>query len=273
MSKKRKAARNITGHRLLSAFNQQADMDENKQPVAMDVAQVLELLALGEMQIEGSMPYSSNYTLLTSVEHKGVRTLAIYKPRRGERPLWDFPRGTLYKREVAAYLVSAALGFDLVPPTVVRDGPYGIGALQLFIENDEEAHLFTMQKEGGYDDVIMRLTVFDCLINNADRKSGHCLKGIDKRLWAIDHGICFHHEYKLRTVLWDFVGQPLPADVMAALCNFRERLDRNDAMVQMLEELLDRAEMRAFRRRLDQLIATGVYPAPGPGPNIPWPPV
>lgn len=248
-------------------------MEENKQPVEVNVARVLEMLVKGEMQIEGALPYSSNYTLLTSVEYQGLRALGVYKPRRGERPLWDFPRGTLYRREVAAYLVSQALGFDFVPPTVLRDGPYGIGALQLFIENDEESHLFTMLKEGGFEDVILRLTVFDCLINNADRKSGHCLKGFDGRLWAIDHGICFHHEYKLRTVLWDFVGQPFPPDVVAALCSFRERLERRDAVAQTLEELLERAEFRALRRRLDSLIAAGVYPAPGPGPNIPWPPV
>jgi hypothetical protein len=244
-----------------------------KQPVALDVSRVLGLLGHGEMTVEGMLPYSSNYTLLTRIEQDSVSALAVYKPRRGERPLWDFPRGTLYCREVAAYLVSAALGFNFVPPTVVRDGPYGIGALQLYIENDEESHLFTMLKEGCYEAIILRLTVFDCLINNADRKSGHCLKGLDGRLWAIDHGICFHHEYKLRTVLWDFVGQPFPADIMAALCSFKEQLERKESIAQMIEDLLDKSELRALRRRLDNLVRTGVFPDPGPGPNIPWPPV
>lgn len=243
------------------------------QPQEISVARVLEALAQGELSIEAAMPYSSNYTLLTSVEYEGLRLLGIYKPRRGERPLWDFPRGTLYRREVAAYLVSEALDFGLVPPTVVRDGPYGVGMLQLFIENDEEAHLFTMLKEGGYDSTIRRLCAFDALINNADRKSGHALKSTSGRLWAIDHGICFHFEHKLRTVLWDFVGEPLPPDVVAALCRFRTSLDSNDSVAQMLAELLEKAEYRALRRRLNQLIESGTFPQPGPGPNVPWPPV
>ena len=132
-------------------------MDE-QQPQPLDVARVLEILAKGELSVEASMPYSSNYTLLTSVEHEDFKLLGIYKPRRGERPLWDFPRGTLYRREVAAYLVSEALDFGLVPPTVLRNGPYGVGMLQLFIENDEESHLFTMQKEGGYEDQVSRVS-------------------------------------------------------------------------------------------------------------------
>lgn len=243
------------------------------EPQQISVARVLDALANGELSVEASMPYSSNYTLLCRVEHEGLGLLGIYKPRRGERPLWDFPRGTLYRREVAAYLVSEALDFGLVPPTVLRDGPYGVGMLQLFIDNDEEAHLFTMLKEGGYEEPIRRLCAFDVLINNADRKSGHALKGADGRLWAIDHGICFHFEPKLRTVLWDFVGQPLPDDVLAALAALRTRLEAGDELAQTLAELLDKAELRALRRRLDRLIDSGCFPQPGSGPNVPWPPV
>jgi uncharacterized repeat protein (TIGR03843 family) len=245
-------------------------MDE---PQEIGVARVLEALSLGELALEGSMPYSSNYTLLSRVRHEDVELLAIYKPRRGERPLWDFPRGTLYRREVAAYVVSEALGFGLVPPTVVRDGPYGVGMVQLFIVNDEESHLFTMLKEGSYDDTIRQLCALDCLINNADRKSGHALKGLDGRLWAIDHGICFHHEPKLRTVLWDFVGERLPQSVLTALCLLRNRLEGEDDAARLLDELLEKGELRALRRRLERLIDAGVYPQPGPGPNVPWPPV
>jgi hypothetical protein len=219
------------------------------------------------------LPYSSNYILLVTVEYKGLRTLAVYKPRRGERPLWDFPRGTLYQREVAAYLVSEALDFALVPPTVARDGPYGIGALQLFIDSDPEAHLMTMQREGCFEDALFRLAAFDYLINNADRKSGHCLKGTDNRLWAIDHGITFHHEYKLRTVLWDFVGQPLPTGIAAALKRFENCLKQHDPLARELEQLLDQVEMKALRRRLRKMVSSDVYPSPGSGPNIPWPPV
>jgi uncharacterized repeat protein (TIGR03843 family) len=249
-------------------------MDEQEQqPQSVSVARVLEALALGTLSVDASMPYSSNYTLLATVDHEDLQLLAIYKPRRGERPLWDFPRGTLYRREMAAYLVSEALGFGIVPPTVVRDGPYGVGSVQLFINNDEEAHLFTMLKEGGYDAVIRRLAAFDCVVNNADRKSGHCLKGLDGRLWAIDHGICFHYEHKLRTVVWDYAGEPLPADVLQALRGLRAALDSEPSLAGALDDLLEKAELRALRRRLDRLIDTGVYPSPGSGPNVPWPPV
>jgi uncharacterized repeat protein (TIGR03843 family) len=248
-------------------------MDRMEEPQEIGVARVLEALARGELSIEASMPYSSNYTLLTRVQHKDLQLLAIYKPRRGERPLWDFPRGTLYRREAAAYLLSESLGFGFVPPTVVREGPYGVGMLQLFIANDEESHLFTMLKEGGYEETIRSLCAFDCLINNADRKSGHALKGLDGRLWAIDHGICFHFEPKLRTVLWDFVGQPLSREVSAALCQLRSRLDADEGLARLLDELLEKNEVRALRRRLDRLIDSGKYPAPGAGPNVPWPPV
>jgi uncharacterized repeat protein (TIGR03843 family) len=246
---------------------------QEEQSQTLGVARVLDALAHGELAVETSMPYSSNYTLLTTVEHEDLRLLAIYKPRRGERPLWDFPRGTLYKREAAAYLVSEALGFGLVPPTVVRDGPYGVGSVQLFINSDEEAHLFTMLKEGVYESVIRRLCAFDSVVNNADRKSGHCLKGLDGRLWAIDHGICFHYENKLRTVLWDFAGEPLSPDVLQALRGLRVGLDTEPALAETLDALLDKAEVRALRRRLDRLIEGGVFPSPGAGPNVPWPPV
>ncbi len=248
-------------------------MDDDAQPVELTVAAVLELLSQGELDVQGSLPYSSNYTLLCTVEHGPLKALAVYKPRRGERPLWDFPRGTLCRREVAAYVVSEALDFSLVPPTVLRDGPYGIGSVQLFIDADQEEHLFTMQKEHTYDDAIHKLVLFDSVVNNADRKSGHCLKGNDGRMWAIDHGICFHHEYKLRTVLWDFVGDPIAPDDLQALCRLKERFEQQDDYYQMLDDLLDKSEMRALRRRLERLVSSGKYPAPGPGPNIPWPPV
>ena len=245
----------------------------SQRHLELDSEHIVELLDQGEIEVEGLLPYSSNYTLLTLVSHNGMCVLAVYKPRRGERPLWDFPRGTLYQRELAAYLISEVLGFHFVPPTVVRQGPYGVGALQLFIENDQESHLLTMQREGCYDDALRRLAAFDCLINNADRKSGHCLKGHDGRLWSIDNGICFHEEEKLRTVLWDFVGQPFPDDVLQALHGFLTCLKRPDRSTQILGELLSPVEMRALRQRLDQMLSQGIYPYPGTGPHIPWPPV
>jgi uncharacterized repeat protein (TIGR03843 family) len=223
--------------------------------------------------VQGMLPWSSNYTLLATVRCDGLQGLAVYKPRRGERPLWDFPRGTLCQREVAAYLLSAALGWTLVPPTVLRDGPHGVGSVQLFIDADQEAHLFTMQKEGGFEQAIERLAAFDVIANNADRKSGHCLKGNDGRLWAIDHGICFHTEPKLRTVLWDYAGQPLAPETLADLRALRDQLDAKDSIIELLVSLLDRDEQRALRRRLDRLIASGRHPDPGSGRNVPWPPV
>jgi uncharacterized repeat protein (TIGR03843 family) len=245
----------------------------DSQPTELNVADVLTLLAKGDLDVQGMLPWSSNYTLLTAVRCDGLQGLAVYKPRRGERPLWDFPRGTLCQREVAAYMLSAALGWALVPPTVLRDGPYGVGSVQLFIDADQEAHLFTMQKEGGFDEAIERLAVFDVLANNADRKSGHCLKGNDGRLWAIDHGICFHVEPKLRTVLWDYAGRPLQPNMQADLRELRDQFDAKDSIYEMLESLLAPDELRALRRRLDRLVNSGKHPDPGPGRNVPWPPV
>ena len=240
----------------------------------LNVATILSLLAQGEMEVQGMLPYSSNYTLLTLVRQGDLQGLAVYKPRRGERPLWDFPRGTLCQRETAAYVLNQSLDWQLIPPTVLRDGPYGVGSVQLFIESDNEAHLFTMQKEGGFEDQTERLAAFDYLANNADRKSGHCLKGSDGRLWSIDHGICFHSEYKLRTVLWDYAGKPLRPDILADLCALRASWQPGDSTSDMLDQLLADDEMRAFRRRLDKLADSGKHPAePGYGRNIPWPPV
>lgn len=246
---------------------------DSSEPNELSMAGVLTLLATGDLDVQGMLPWSSNYTLLAAVRSDGMQGLAVYKPRRGERPLWDFPRGTLCQREVAAFLLCESLGWGLVPPTILRDGPYGVGSVQLFIDADHEAHLLTMQKEGGYELALERLAAFDALTNNADRKSGHCLKGVDGRLWAIDHGICFHAEPKLRTVLWDFAGQRLRADILADLRALRARVRAGDAIVEMLESLLAPDEVRALRRRLDRLIETGKHPDPGFGRNVPWPPV
>jgi len=239
----------------------------------ISVSSVLELLAKGEMEIQGMLPYSSNYTLLALMRSEGLQGLGVYKPRRGERPLWDFPDGTLCQREVAAYVLCQALGWQLVPPTVLRDGPFGVGSVQLYIDCDSEAHLLTMQKDGGYEWQIEQLAAFDYLANNADRKSGHCLKGSDGRLWAIDHGICFHSDMKLRTVLWDYAGAPLRADILADLQSLAQRMAPGDPSYDMLAQLLEPDELRALRRRLDRLVNTGCHPEPGPGRNIPWPPV
>src|SRR5215510_11763337 len=244
---------------------------DNSQPTELSIADVLALLANGDMDVQGMLPWSSNYTLLATVSCNGMQGLAVYKPRRGERPLWDFPRGTLCQREVAAYLLSEMLGWGLVPPTVLRDGPYGVGSVQLFIDADHEAHLFTMQKEGGYDAAIERLAAFDVIANNADRKSGHCLKGNDGRLWAIDHGICFHADQKLRTVLWDFAGHPIRPDILSDLRALQARMRDGDELIEVIDGLIADDEVQALRRRLDRLIARGKHPEPGRGYNVPWP--
>jgi uncharacterized repeat protein (TIGR03843 family) len=246
-----------------------------QNPLAMQASteRVLRLLEQGELEVVGMMPWSSNYTLLTKVDDGDLNALAIYKPRRGERPLWDFARGTLCHREVASFLVNETLGWGLVPPTVLRDGPYGIGSVQLFIDADFDVHLLMMEKEGCYQQQILRLVAFDVIVNNADRKSGHCLKGSDGRMWAIDHGITFHTDYKLRTVLWDYVGDPLPPGDLANLYTLQAALRPGAALRERLTELLAGDEMKALQRRVDRLVASGVYPHPGPGPNVPWPPV
>jgi uncharacterized repeat protein (TIGR03843 family) len=248
-------------------------MDTPANRTELSVPEIIQLLARGELDVQGVMPWGSNYTLLATVKQDGLQGLAIYKPRRGERPLWDFPRGTLCQREVAAYLLSELLGWSLVPPTVLRDGPYGIGSVQLFIDADDEAHLISMQREGRYGKELERLAVFDVLANNADRKGGHCLKGTDGRLWAIDHGICFHTDYKLRTVLWDYAGRPISPDIKADLRALRKRMDGDEAAVAAFEQLLSQAEVRALRRRLDRLLESGRHPDAGAGRNIPWPPM
>jgi uncharacterized repeat protein (TIGR03843 family) len=242
-----------------------------------------EQLATCELTIEGRLPWSSNLTFLVSLDgsqsgdgnehHHGDEDQesgplqAVYKPHRGEQSLWDFPDG-LYRREVAAYRLSEALGWDLVPPTIERDdGPFGPGSLQLFIASDYEHHYFTLLEGGGREDELQVFCAFDVVANNADRKSGHVLYASDGRLWGIDHGLCFHAHHKLRTVIWDFAGEPVPEHVVADL----ERLV-SVGLPGDLEELLSDAEADAVLERADQLADTGTFPEPiGDRPPYPWP--
>ena len=233
---------------------------------------VLRWLAEGEIRPLGVVPWGSNYTFLAAVYHDAVAGLAIYKPQRGEQPLWDFPEGTLCYREVAAYVVSEALGWGLVPPTVLREhGPYGRGALQLFIDADPDAHYFTFRDEPPLQPTLMRLAVFDLIANNADRKAGHCLRDRNGRVWAIDHGICFHAEPKLRTVIWAYQGQPIPEDIVAEVRAFYERLRGDAALRAELDRLLSAEEMRALERRTADVLVHPVFPRPGPWRAVPWP--
>jgi len=238
---------------------------------AVAVDRIIALLAQGEMEVLGLLPWSSNYTFLTTVRDPSLQCLAVYKPQRGERPLWDFAEGTLCLREVAAYLVSQTLGWSFIPPTVLRDGPHGLGSVQLFIDAEAEAHYFTFQDEHVPE--LQRIALFDCLTNNADRKSGHCLRGKDGHIWAVDNALTFHTDYKLRTVIWDFAGQPIPGDLLQDLRAFRDRLAQPDPLVEALAQLLAAEEMEALKRRLGALLKKAAFPEPGPGRHIPWPPI
>lgn len=242
-------------------------------PPALSPARAVEVLTRGRLDLLGQLPWSSNTTLLVSARLDEQTAYAIYKPRRGERPLWDFPAGTLCQREVAAYVVSEALGWGLVPPTVLRRGPLGMGAVQLFVDHDPQAHYLTLAAPDP--STVQRLVAFDLAINNADRKSGHVLEDPAGRLWAIDHGIAFHAEPKLRTVIWDYAGLPIERPIHTDLTGLAACLaDPGSTLTQTLGELLSPAELRAIRRRIQSATDAGTYPDTDPRRReIPWPPV
>ena len=239
--------------------------------IALTSERVLQLLTHGEIEVEGLIPWSSNATLLVTVRDDELSTLAVYKPQDGERPLWDFRYGTLGMREVAAHLVCEALGWGMIPPTVLREGPHGLGSVQFFVHAREDAHFFTIQDDPDYLADLQRLAVFDALANNADRKSGHCLVDSQGRLWAIDNALTFHADLKLRTVIWVFAGQRLPDGIVADLQSLREVLEEDSQLEEALNYLLDEDEVAAFHRRLGQLIEEGRFPEPGEGHVLPWP--
>jgi len=226
----------------------------------------LTLLAQGEVEILGRLPWSSNRTYLANCKLGEEELAAVYKPGRGERPLWDFG-DNLWRREVAAYELSCGSGWNLVPETISRtDGPMGPGSLQRFVPADFEQHYFTLLDDDSHHDRLRSMCAFDFVANNADRKSGHCLLGDDGTIWGIDNGLCFHREPKLRTVIWDFAGEDLTADSIAALTMLSE------AIPESLEPLLDREELDAIRRRAERLLAHGKLPnPPAGGPHYPWP--
>jgi uncharacterized repeat protein (TIGR03843 family) len=232
---------------------------------------ILRLLSDGEIGVEGLIPWSSNATLLVTVRDAELTSLAVYKPQAGERPLWDFPYGTLAMREVAAYLVCEVLGWGFVPPTVLRQGPHGLGSIQFFVHAQDESHFFTIQDDAAYTEDLTRLAAFDVIANNADRKSGHCLLDHQGRLWAIDNALTFHVEHKLRTVIWDYAGQPLSGSLLADLQGLQKILAKDSSLSQALKQLLSRDELAALRHRLRQFIQDGHFPEPGPGYAMPWP--
>ena len=212
------------------------------------------------------MPDSSNATFLVQCARGKTRALAIYKPQRGERPLWDFPRG-LFKREIAAYHLSEALGWGLVPLTLAReDAPYGEGSLQLFVDADFEQHYFTLYEDSRHRERLERICVFDFIANNADRKSGHCLLGPDGVIYAIDNGLCFHVEPKLRTVIWHFGGEPIPASTLDELRAFAEA-----PLPRALHRLISAEEAKMLQARALALVDHGCFPIDESGYRYPWP--
>jgi uncharacterized repeat protein (TIGR03843 family) len=222
------------------------------------------LLERGAITVKGRMPWSSNQTFLVELALNGVTGRAVYKPRRGERPLWDFPPA-LYRREIAAYLLSEALGWNLVPLTLERDGPFGDGSLQQFVPADFEQHYFTLREETANHDRLKQICLFDLVSNNADRKAGHCLFCAGA-IYAIDNGLTFHVEPKLRTVIWDFGGEPIAEAWLADL----RRL--NDAgLPDTLAALLERDERKALAARTRRLVDEGLFPVDSSGMRYPWP--
>jgi uncharacterized repeat protein (TIGR03843 family) len=237
--------------------------------------EALRALAKGQMREQGLLPYSSNHSFLITVTSADRTLPAVYKPRRGESPLWDFEYGSLCLRETAAYHVSRILGWDLVPPTVLRDGTRGLGSVQLFIESNDDEHYFTIQEDARFSPALRRLALFDYIINNADRKSGHCLISGEPRLWAIDHGICFHTEYKLRTVIWEFSDEPIESVLLADLNTlYGGLLDAQSEPNRILCRLLNDAERTSLAERTKSLLRRKRYPAPlSHRRNYPWPPI
>jgi uncharacterized repeat protein (TIGR03843 family) len=231
-------------------------------------AAVAAALLSAELEVVGRMRWSSNATFLVDARAEGVDMQAIYKPRRGERPLWDFPEGTLCHREVAAYELSTALGWDIVPVTILRDGPLGEGAVQAFVTHDPDEHYFTLLD--GREDRFRQFAVFDVLANNTDRKGGHCLhREDDGAVVGIDHGLTFHPAWKLRTVIWDFAGEPVSALLRDDVCRVLDTLRDGDLRDRLRVHLTD-VEIEAVEYRGRALLAEGM-PFPDDYRSTPWP--
>lgn len=233
----------------------------------MATSATLAFLARGEIAIKSRLPRASNATYLVEVTGDGAKALAVYKPGRGERPLWDFPPA-LYRREVAAYLLSEALGWGLVPPTVEREGPLGPGSLQAFVAADFAQHYFTLRDDPARHDRLRRICAFDLVANSADRKSGHCLLGPDGGIYAVDNGLTFHVEPKLRTVIWDFGGKAIPKAILNDLKHFV-----TGGVPPPLAALLDAEEVEALLVRAQGMVDARRFPSFPGGFSLPWPPV
>ena len=233
-------------------------------------AEAIDLLERGDVEVLGLISYSSNYTFLAKVRNGGAEVLAIYKPRKGERPLWDFPEGTLAAHEVASWKVSEAAEWNIVPPTVLgSDGPLGPGSLQLFVDHDPERHYFVVLDE--HPEELAVFAIFDAVVNNADRKAGHVLEDREGRLWAVDHGVTFHVEPKLRTVIWAFAEERLTPHLRAGLERLGSGLSDDGGVGTELGGLLARKEVEATLGRVEALLLEDRFLAPGSDRPLPWP--
>ena len=228
-------------------------------PLPSKGEKTLELLREGKIVSCILMPTGSNYTFMIRIEDSSVGDLrAIYKPRDGEAPLWDFQSGTLYKREYASYLLSRILGWNFIPETVVREGPYGIGSVQRYVEQEKGSNYHTLRE--SYREELRTIACFDIIANNADRKVVHCFKGTDGRIWGIDHGLTFNHVPKLRTAIWDFWGEPLPPNLQEPMENFLKDLRAPDDRLKELASLLQPAELEALGQRVKWLVDMKGFP-------------
>lgn len=233
------------------------------------ITRACDLLERAEVKSCDLLSSGSNYVFLVTMVRDGDEIKAIYKPRQGETPLWDFPEGTLYKREYAAFLVSQALEWHLIPPTIIREGPFGIGSMQWFVETLNRAAHYS-QITGDLS-LLKQVALFDYLVNNADRKAGHFLKAKDDRFWVIDHGLTFNSVPKLRTVLWDFSGQSVSKKLLAAVKALREKLKREKSLSQSLHRLLEATEVESMKFRINKIIEKPVFTYPDSRRNVPWP--
>ncbi len=238
-----------------------------RSPVSDDEA--ARLLLEGEIDLEGRLLDASNVTLVGAIRLGDLAAECVYKPVMGERPLWDFPDGTLAGREVAAYLVSEATGWRIVPPTVLRDGPFGEGMVQLWVDGDADVDLATFVRRDL--PALRRMAVFDAVVNNADRKGGHIIPTPAGHVYGVDHGICFSTDPKLRTLLWRWAGTPLPGEAVEVLEKLAD--DLRGGLGERLHEHLTRLEVRCTQKRVAEMLRTGRHPEPsGEWPALPWPP-
>ncbi len=246
------------------------DDAEHGTPVTPPEDEARQLLQSGEIVSGYRMPWGSNYTFYVRISAGPGRFLrAIYKPRDGERPLWDFPSGSLYKREYATYVLSRSLGWPPVPLTLVREGPYGVGTVQLYVDHDPEANYFDMVEDKA--EQLQKFAIFDLLVNNADRKAGHCLLDAGGRVWSIDHGLTFHPSFKLRTVMLEFWGKPMPDNLVEDIEALGRNLEKPGEVADRLTGMLSPEEVGALTSRVGFLLEEKSLPALDPYYNVPWP--